>query len=146
MNNQDFPATFLEGEALRMEDVIANLDVSDVRYAPLMAVYLSALRLLSPSTPSVAGVTATPATQTEGSIPAQDSTVNVAEEPATPASPNIDYGKLRVSLRGKLATAKTSGMNISDLLSKFGASKYSDVADADLPALEAALAAAEENS
>lgn len=62
--------------------------------------------------------------------------------PAEPTAENIDWAAYRLSLRERMADARLKGVNITDLIKKVGADKFSAVPDDKLTELSDLLESA----
>lgn len=130
---------FLLGEAERIEMALSSMGVTDARYPTLMDTYLSIAGRLETCRRAVGFRYEGPETSDEDEQSHEGVSQDSVAKESTRDTGKEEYDKLRVALRGKLAKAKTEGVNISELLTKFGATKYSDVKDDDLAKLEKAL-------
>ena len=129
-------------EARRVYDALTGLDPLSEEYDRGLA-HLSQLLWLSGDVHHVAGV---PAVETDAQEPVGSLAKAVAENAKTDPEPEPETGKsaeelkaFRIETREALAEAKLKGVNIADIIKKFGVNKFSSVPDDRLPELRADL-------
>ena len=133
-------------EARRVYDALTGLDPLSEEYDRGLA-HLSQLLWLSGDVHQVAAV---PAAETRAQEPVEGVAKAVAEdaepdpepEPETESETGKSAEELkafRIETREALAEAKLKGVNIADIIKKFGVNKFSSVPDDRLPELRADL-------
>ena len=129
-------------EARRVYDALTGLDPLSEEYNRCLA-QLSQLLWLSGDVQRVASV---PAAETGAQEPVESVAKAVAEDAEPDPEPEPETGKsteelkaFRIETREALAEAKLKGVNIADIIKKFGVNKFSSVPDDRLPELRADL-------
>ena len=129
-------------EARRVYDALTGLDPLSEEYDRGLA-HLSQLLWLSGDVRQAAAV---PAAETSAQEPVESVAKAVAEDAEPDPEPEPETGKsteelkaFRIETREALAEAKLKGVNIADIIKKFGVNKFSSVPDDRLPELRADL-------